>query len=85
MVIGCVILSMEYWGKQTNEILKLHMSFGKVCNLNEHPRTKIYIISIHYNTSECKNHKERITTFYSYVYICLTKLSQRERGEAKKE
>lgn len=70
-VIGCVILGMEYRGKQTNKILKLHMSFGKVCTLNEHPITKMYVIIIHYNIPECKNRKERITTSYGYVYICL--------------
>lgn len=80
-VIGCVILGMEYWGAQTNEILKLHVSFGKVCTLNEHPITKIYVISIHYTTSECKNHKGRITT-YSHVYICLMEVQNclREKG-----
>lgn len=56
------------------------MSFGKVCTLNKHPITKIYIVSIHYNTSECKNHKERITT--SYTYICLMEVQNclREKG-----
>jgi len=41
--------------------------------LNEHCITKKYIISIHYNTSECKNHKdeERSSTSYSYVCTCL--------------